>query len=228
MTVGHEPSGAAPRRPHAAGGAWQPARSASVLLAFAFGYWPRPPRPDQATAEQTWAKARSGAPRVAVMAAHPEELGRTLTLPGNLVAMQDTLVFARANGYVRRWRVDIGDHVHLTGDAFSPSSTRQRSPSGSSNRAPRFEQRRRRFEQAQANLAFAVVTANRYQPLFQAGVISKQMADQANAQAKVWQANVNAAEANIVAQAANVGQYQELLSYGHTISHPSRAPSASG
>jgi RND family efflux transporter MFP subunit len=129
--------------------------------------------------------------------------------------MQDTLVYARASGYVRRWRVDIGDHVHA-GDVLAELDTPEVAQQLKQSRAT-LEQQKAALEQAQANLAFAIATANRYKPLFEAGVISQQVAEQASAQAKVWQANVNAAEANIVAQAANVGQYQELVSYGHVL-----------
>jgi membrane fusion protein (multidrug efflux system) len=184
-----------------------------VLLAFAFGYWPRH-HAQTKLAQETRAQARE-APRVAVITAQAEDSGRSLVLPGNLVAMQDTLVYARANGYVRRWRVDIGDRVH-DGDVLAELDTPEIDQQLKQSRAT-LQQQRAALAQAQANLAFALVTANRYQPLFEAGVVPKQLADQANAQAKIWQANVNAAEANIVAQAANVGQYAELVSYGRVL-----------
>jgi RND family efflux transporter MFP subunit len=203
----------APRRPRARRWRFIAGGVVLVALAFAFGYWPRH-RARTQLARETRAEARE-APRVAVVTAQAEPAARALTLPGNLVAMQDTLVYARASGYVRRWRVDIGDRVQ-TGDVLADLDTPEIAQQLKQSRAT-LQQQRAALAQAQANLAFALVTANRYEPLFHAGVVPKQVSDQANAQAKVWQANVHAAEANVVAQAANVGQYEELVSYGRVL-----------
>jgi membrane fusion protein (multidrug efflux system) len=202
-----------PKRPRARRRGLLAAGVVLAALLFAFGYLPR----RQARiklARETRAEARE-APRVAVITAKAEDAGRTLTLPANLVAQQDTLVYARASGYVRRWLVDIGDRVR-NGDILAELDTPEIDQQLKQSRAT-LEQQQAALQQAQANLAFALVTANRYQPLFEAGVVPRQMSDQANAQAKVWQANVNAAEANIVAQTANVGQFEELVSYGRVL-----------
>lgn len=43
----------------------------------------------------------------------PQKAGvsETIILPGNLIAWHDTDVYARVNGYVKKWYVDIGSHV---------------------------------------------------------------------------------------------------------------------
>jgi membrane fusion protein, multidrug efflux system len=182
----------------------------AVSVAFLAGYLP-----SQLARARLARRARAEAQeplRVAVILAHAEDRSRELTLPGNLVAIQDTFVYARASGYVRRWLVDIGDRVR-DGDVLAELETPEVDQQLKQSQAA-LSQQRAALAQAQANLDFALTTANRYQPLFEAGVVSKQITDQASAQAKVWQANVHAAEANIVAQAANVAQYEELVSYG--------------
>ena len=51
-------------------------------------------------------------PTVAVIRPTVVAGGDGLTLPGNLQAYNSAPIFARTNGYVRRWFVDIGDTVH--------------------------------------------------------------------------------------------------------------------
>ena len=36
---------------------------------------------------------------------------RSILLPGSVQPLEETIVYARANGYVRKWRVDMGDKV---------------------------------------------------------------------------------------------------------------------
>ena len=50
-------------------------------------------------------------PRVKVTPAVAVDGGRSLTLPGSLVAIRQAAINARATGYVRTWRADIGDRV---------------------------------------------------------------------------------------------------------------------
>jgi RND family efflux transporter MFP subunit len=60
----------------------------------------------QRTAEQ------SGAPApVDVVIARPSPTTQTLTLPGETAAWYESTIYARVNGYVAKWYVDIGDQV---------------------------------------------------------------------------------------------------------------------
>ena len=38
-------------------------------------------------------------------------MGQDLVLPGETAAWYETTIYARVNGYVAKWLVDIGDHV---------------------------------------------------------------------------------------------------------------------
>jgi membrane fusion protein (multidrug efflux system) len=152
------------------------------------------------------------APRVAVVKAVAVDAGRTLTLPAGLVPNQQTLVYARATGYVRTWLVDIGDHVkkgQLLLQLDTPELDKQLAQARAS-----LSQTIAALAQAQANLELAVITARREANLFAKMLISAQENDQAQTQASVWKANVNAAKANVSAQRANVGQLEQLVSFG--------------
>lgn len=50
-------------------------------------------------------------PSVDVVAAKSSPLTQHLVLPGETAAWYDSKIYARVNGYVEKWLVDIGDHV---------------------------------------------------------------------------------------------------------------------
>jgi multidrug efflux pump subunit AcrA (membrane-fusion protein) len=55
--------------------------------------------------------AAAEAPTVNVISAESTEARRSLTLPAETAAWDETTSYARVNGYVAKWLVDIGDHV---------------------------------------------------------------------------------------------------------------------
>ncbi len=181
----------------------------SLVAAFLAGYLPRRISRARLTAATPTAPV---APRAAVAKAVAVDAGRVLTLPAGLVPNQQTLIYARASGYVRRWLVDIGDRVkrgQLLVQLDTPELQQQLAQARSALR-----QSRAALAQARANRHYAQVTAKRQADLFGRSLISAQDNDQARAQADVWEANVHAAEANVAAQRAIVGQLEQLVSYG--------------
>jgi len=56
--------------------------------------------------------AYSAPPPVDVVVARPASQGQNLVLPGETAAWYESTIYARVNGYVSKWLVDIGDHVH--------------------------------------------------------------------------------------------------------------------
>jgi RND family efflux transporter MFP subunit len=187
--------------------------AAGVLLVLAVGflagYLPR------RGARARLAAATPGAPvapRVSVVKAVAVDAGRLLTLPAGLAPNQKTLVYARANGYVRRWLVDIGDHVkkgQLLVQLDTPELNKQLAQARAS-----LSQTAAALAQAQANRTYAYTTARRQAELFAKSLIAAQENDQAQTQAAVWDANVNAAKASVAAQRASVGQLEQLVSFG--------------
>lgn len=111
-----------------------------------------------------------------------------LTLPGMIQAFDQSPVYARVNGYVRTWCVDIGAHVakgQLLAEIDAPEVDQQ------------LNQARAQLQQAKANLALAEVTAPRYQELIKTNSVSQQEVDQNNQNLAAQQANVQAAAAAV-------------------------------
>jgi RND family efflux transporter MFP subunit len=184
-----------------------------LVVLFAAGYWPRHVAQKELAAAA--ATVEQSPPRVGVTTAVAVDGGRSLTLPGNLVASRQAMINARATGYVRRWRVDIGDKVRagdVLADLDTPELDQQLGPA----RAV-LQQQEAALEQAVANRDFAKLTASRQDVLVGQGLVAKQDADQADAQLKVGEANVHAGDANVAAAQANVRQLGQLVSFGHVL-----------
>src|SRR5882672_3472645 len=185
---------------------------ALVVLFFA-GYWPRHAAQKKLAAQSR--AVQQSVPRVKVATAVAADGGRSLTLPGSLVANQQALVNARATGYVARWRVDIGDRVRA-GDVLAELDTPELDQQLEQARAS-LKQKDAALEQTAANRDYALVTATREDALLAAALSSQQTNDQAHAQVKVWEANIHAAEADVAAAQAIVRELGQLVSFGHVV-----------
>lgn len=181
---------------------------AAVVVLFLVGFVPR----HRARAALSAATASgASAPQVNVIRPRLENGRRTLTLPGNLQALESTAVYARATGYVRSWMVDIGDRVtegQLLAELDTPDLDQQLEQA-----RKMLNQTRASLEQAAANEAYAAVNAKRYQGLIQEQAVSQQEVDQTQSQAAIGVANVHAAQAAIAAQAATVRQLEYLKGF---------------
>jgi RND family efflux transporter MFP subunit len=121
---------------------------------------------------------------------HPQrgKSSSDLTLPGMIQAFSQSPVYARVNGYVRTWYVDIGTHVtkgQLLAEIDAPEVDQQ------------LNQARAMLKQTETNLALAKVTAPRYQELIKTNSVSQQEVDQNNQNLAAQTANVQAAEADV-------------------------------
>lgn len=187
-----------------------PAALAALFLA---GYWPRRLAQSRLVAEAS--AVQTALPRVKTTTAVAVDGGRSLTLPGSLVADRQALVYARATGYVRLWRVDIGDRVR-EGDVLAELDTPELDQQLEQARGT-LKQKDAALQQAIASRDFAKLTAQRQDSLLAQALVAKQDDDQANAQLKVWEANVNAAKADIAAAQASVRELGQLVSFGHVL-----------
>jgi membrane fusion protein, multidrug efflux system len=77
--------------------------------AFLIGYLPR--RHDRAALEERAKTSDAALLRVEVISPKVGSSHHALALPGSVQALQETVVYSRADGFVRRWLVDIGDLV---------------------------------------------------------------------------------------------------------------------
>jgi len=124
-----------------------------------------------------------------------------LMLPGNITAMMEATLFARANGYVKRWLVDIGDHVK-EGQQLAILETPELDQQLAAARSAQ--------NQSEANFEVARVTAQRWQELAQKQVVSKQDNDQT-------QGNYQASAASLASSKANVAQLEDLQNFKNVV-----------
>jgi RND family efflux transporter MFP subunit len=120
-----------------------------------------------------------------------------IVLPGVTQAFTDAPIYARTNGYLKHWYFDIGARVkkdQLLAEIDTPEVDQQ------------LQQVRADLETAQANLAIAKITADRWQGLVQDGSVSQQETDQALS-------NLKAVQATVQSNAANVRRLEQLQSF---------------
>ena len=111
-----------------------------------------------------------------------------VVLPANVQAFIDAPIYARTNGYLKKWYVDIGSRVK-TGQLLAEIDTPE------VNQALR--QARADLATAEANLDLSRITADRYRDLLKTDSVSKQDADNAAGDYAAKQAIVHSAEANV-------------------------------
>jgi RND family efflux transporter MFP subunit len=127
-----------------------------------------------------------------------------VVLPGNIQAIEETPIYARANGYLRRRLVDIGDQVRggqLLAEIETPELDQQ------------LMQARANLQQARATLELARIMAERWDELERRERVARQEADQQRSALAVSQATFNAAQATVNAQEANVRQLETMQSF---------------
>jgi RND family efflux transporter MFP subunit len=174
---------------------------------FAAGYLPRHRRQAELVAEASESASRSR--RVNVVAVRRSSSDAETTLPGNIQAIEETPIYARADGYVRRRLVDIGDRVQpgqLLAEIETPELDQQIRQARAANEQSRAAalQARAALAQAQANFKLADANLKRWRPLVAKGVLSQQEGDQKQSDFDAQQANVRAGEAAVAAADSNV------------------------
>jgi membrane fusion protein (multidrug efflux system) len=184
---------------------------AVVVLAgaFVFGWLPRH-RAREALESDTKDMA-AGLAHVDVVAPKVLSSDRAMALPGSTQALEETIVYSRADGYVKKWYVDIGDKVtdnQLLAELETPELDQQLEQ----GRA-QLAQTQASVVQANANRDFSKSTYTRYKQLTDQGLSPQQDLDQRKSQAAVDEANVVVAQANVSAQEANVRRLLQLKAF---------------
>jgi RND family efflux transporter MFP subunit len=150
----------------------------------------------KALADETQAAA---VPTVAVIHPMAESGDENLVLPGTLQAYVESPIYARTNGYLKKWYHDIGTRVNkgeLLADIDTPEVDQQ------------LTQSRADLNTAEANLNLSKITADRYVELLKTDSVSKQEVDNATGDLAAKQAIVRSFE-------ANVRRLQDLESFKH-------------
>jgi multidrug efflux pump subunit AcrA (membrane-fusion protein) len=138
---------------------------------------------------------------VNVVPAARGKAGTELTLPSTLQPVMEAPIYARTNGYVKRWLVDIGAKVkagQLLAEIETPEVDRE------------LKQAIANKGQVKANLDLARTTADRWQLLLKDKAVSQQEVDEKIGALAARQADLAAAD-------ASVQRLQELQGFQHVL-----------
>ena len=141
--------------------------------------------------------AQMAVPSVSVVQPKPAAPAQEIILPGNIQALISSPVYARTDGYLKKWYFDIGAHVkagQLLATIQSPEIDEQ------------LAQARSNLATAEANLKLAEITKTRYEAMFQKHAVSQQDRDNA-------EGTYSANKAIVGADNANVRHYEALVSF---------------
>ena len=148
-------------------------------------------------------------PVVNLIPAHRAPAETDLLLPGNSQAFQETAIYARTNGYLKRWLVDIGAPVEpgqLLAEIETPEIDHEL------EQARQLAEAQASLAQARANVKLAQISLTRLQST-KPDAVSRQQVDDAQGAFDAATANVEAAQANIKVQEANVKRLADLQSF---------------
>lgn len=163
----------------------------------------------------------------AVSVAHPKRGDPTdeLILSGAIQAYNEAPIYARANGYVKTWNVNLGERVkagQVLAEIDAPEGDQQLAQARAA-----VEQAQAALAQAQANLqqskaneGLAKISADRWKLLADQGIVAPQDNDQKQAQYQAQIANtlaleraISASQAAIAASKANAAALEQTQSY---------------
>lgn len=204
-----EPAKLSPMRAIAIGAAVLAALGGALV----FGWLPRH---RDATALAADTREHEGS-RLRVQTTKPKEgsSDRSVSLPGSVQALEETVLYPRASGYVRKWYFDIGDRVKEN-EVLAEIDTPELDQQLIASRA-QLAQAEAGLVQAKANNEFAHQDLRRYEELAPAGVTSKQELDKQKAQSLVAEANIQVAEAKLKGQRADVQRLLEMKSFSRVL-----------
>jgi RND family efflux transporter MFP subunit len=199
----------------------QPARTsrAAVVVAivvllgggFAFGWSQRSKAHERVAMPSTEARIT----RVQVIQPAVLASDHALALPATVRALEQTKIFPRATGYVRRWLVDIGDKV-TAGQLLAEIDTPDLDAQLAQARA-QLAQAQAAVKQVTAQRDYSRTNTQRFESLADQKLISKSQVEQTQAQASTDEAGVASAESNVAAQAANVRRLIETQAFARVL-----------
>jgi len=147
---------------------------------------------------------------VDVVEATPVAGTQNFVLPGETAAWYTSTIYARVNGYVAHWYVDIGDHVkkgQLLAILDTPELDAQLTAARAQLRRAEADVPMRRSEEEFAKLQY-----ERWRDSPK-GVVSEQEREQKHAEYDGAQAQYKAAEAQVALNQAQVEQYSALSQF---------------
>jgi multidrug efflux pump subunit AcrA (membrane-fusion protein) len=187
---------------------------AAFVLAFFAGYIPL--RKRNALNVSDAQQQEEALPRMEVV-----EVGRSartseMELPGNIQAITEAPILARADGYLLRRMVDIGDRVRSgqpVAEIEAPELDEQVHQARANLQQARaaLDEALANYEQGKSNKEFAGITADRWNRLAAKGAVSRQENDSYQAQSRALNANLQSLEQAIAAQRSTVAAAEASL-----------------
>jgi RND family efflux transporter MFP subunit len=174
---------------------WAVSLSLAAILVgiLGFGIWSRV----KAESRLRSVTAQMAVPSVSVVQPKPGSPADEIILPGSIQPFISSPIYARTDGYLKKWYFDIGAHV-IAGQLLATIETPEIDE--------QLSQARSTLATAEANLELAQTTNERYQGLLQKHAVSQQDADNA---AGSYAAN----KAIVDADSASVRHYEALVSF---------------
>jgi membrane fusion protein (multidrug efflux system) len=179
--------------------------------AFVFGWVQR----SKAHSSVVLASPEARPTRVEVLKPAVVESDRTMSLPGTVRALEQTKIYPRVSGYVRRWLVDLGDKV-TAGQLLVEIDTPELDAQLAQARA-QLAQAQAAVKQVVAQRDYSKSNTQRYESLADQKLVSKAQVEQTQAQASTDEASVASAEANVVAQQANVRRLIDTQAFSRVV-----------
>lgn len=140
---------------------------------------------------------------------------RPLSLPGTVRPLEEAKLYARVTGYVRTWKVDLGDKV-TAGQVLAEIDTPDLQAELSQARA-QLVAAKAQVNQAAAARDYSASNSKRYEGLADQNLVSRGQVEETQAKAKTDAATVSAAEATVGAMEANVRRLVELQGFSKVL-----------
>lgn len=217
---------------------WFVLSAAVIGSLLAVGILPRMNRQAELNAAVT--ETKTSVPSVNVITPRRGKTTTDLVLPGSVKASQETTIYSRTTGYLKRRLADIGDRVsagQLLAEIESPEIDQQAEQAKAdlaktqanvgqakadlaklqanvAQKRAELEKARADLVQAQADLAVASQSWQRWQILSQQGVVNQQQADEKQGAYKVNLAKVQAAQNTVNSIQADIEAAQANVNSG--------------
>ncbi len=169
---------------------------------------------DQAALASAALKEASSPPQVDVVRVQNAPSSFLLTLPGETAPWYESTIYARVDGYVAAWNVDIGDHVNK-GQVLATIDTPDLDAKLAATQA-KVKASRALVAARQADADFAQTTYKRWKDSPK-GVVSEQECEAKKAGYDSAVANLNEAKAQVVLDQAEVDRYTALTQFKQVV-----------
>lgn len=165
---------------------------------------------DERAVAQASEAAYSAPPPVDVVVAQPVKQGQDLVLPGQTAAWHESTIYARVNGYVAQWLVDIGDPVKQ-GQTLATIETPELDAELAAARSA-LKASQAQVSAREAETEFAKTTNERWRDSPK-GVVSEQERESKKADYNAASARLYAAQAQVASDKSRVDQYSALAEF---------------